>query len=417
MNANPFQNFITNLKDAGKLLDIWEKIICKLSSPNLIHNSKIKIMMDSHKEKEFQCYRVQHNNSRWPYKWWIRFHQDADIDEVKALASSMSIKTAVVNIPLWWAKWWIQCNPKELSKKEIEALSRAWVQKMHEHIWQDIDIPAPDVYTNPKIMAIMMDEYEKINNKSEPWVFTWKPIELWWSLWRNKATAQWWVYVLEEYIKNKWLDKLKLKVAIQGFWNAGYHAARILHWLWFKIVAVSDSSWWIYSKKWIDPQEVYKIKCEKWKVCDSMKLHKGEAKTITNKSLLECDCDILIPAALDNQITEENVKKIKASIILELANGPTTPKADKILFKKWTIVLPDVLCNAWWVTVSYFEWVQNRMQYYWGESEIEEKLKLIMIDAFNTIWSMAENKKISLRKAAFLVAIERIAKAEKLRGI
>lgn len=426
MQNTPLQNFLVNLKLAWELLNIPYETMEKLQTPNEIHNWEIEIILDNWNMQKFNVYRIQHNNSRWPYKWWIRFHPEANLDEVEALAATMTIKTAVVNIPLWWAKWWVQCDPKKLSQKEIEQVARKWIQHMNDFIWVDKDIPAPDVYTNPQIMAYMMDEYEKINKRSEPWMITWKPIAIWWSLGRDTATSQWWIYLLEELIKIKNLDKSKLKVAIQWFWNAWYHAANILHNLWFLIVAVSDSKWWIYAKNWLDPQEVYKMKnknwtihwfyCE-WTVCNDFELHKQDMKLISNEELLECDCDILIPAALDNQIRLDNADKVKASIILELANWPTTPEADKTLESKWITVIPDVIANAGWVTVSYFEWVQNKMWYYWGLHEVNEKLKHIMSNAFHEAWTMAKNKNISLRKACFIIAISRLVEAEMLRWI
>ena len=417
--SNPFQNYLRILKRSWEILWLKEEDLERLTRPNKIHNNKINVKMDNWEEKEFSAYRMQFNNSRWIYKWWIRFHPDANEDEVKALSALMAIKCAVVDIPMWWWKWWVQCNPKEMSAWEIERTARAWVQSMSDFIWKNKDCPAPDVYTNPQIMAWMLDEFEKIKWRTEPWVFTWKPLELWWSQWRGSATAQWWVYVLEEYVKANYLDKTKLRVAVQWFWNAGFFVAKILKELWYKIVAISDSKWASFCKKWevcdinwwISPIDAMKIKREHGSVTDSQNLD-----IISNEELLECDCDILIPAALDNQITKKNAHKIKAKIILELANWPTTTEADKILEEKWIVVIPDVLANAGWVTVSYFEWVQNNMGYYWTEKEVQKKLKPIMVDAFHDIYKLSKEKNISLRESWFAIAVERLLKAMDLRG-
>lgn len=417
--SNPFQNYLKILKRSWEILWIEESELKRLKEPNEVHTEKIKVKMDNWDEKIFDAYRMQFNNSRWIYKWWIRFHPDADEDEVKALSALMAIKCSVVNIPMWWWKWWVQCNPKEMSKWELERTSRAWVQAMAKFIWKDRDCPAPDVYTNSQIMAYMVDEFEKIQKRSEPWVFTWKPLEIWWSQWRNTATAQGGVYVLEEYVKANNLERKKLKVAVQWFWNAGFFAAKILKKLWYKIVAVSDSRGWVYCKKWlacdeewwICPTEIMENKRKHWSVTSNENL-----EIVTNEELLECDCDILIPAALDNQIRKDNADKIKAKIILELANGPTTTEADEILNKNWVVLIPDVLANAWWVTVSYFEWVQNNMGFYWTEEEVQEKLKPIMVNAFSDIHKLSQEKSISLREAAFAIAVQRLLTAMKLRG-
>jgi len=416
---NPFQNYLKILKRSWEILWLKEKDLKRLTEPNQVHNEKIKVQMDNWDEKIFNAYRMQFNNSRWIYKWWIRFHPDANEDEVKALSALMAIKCAVVNIPMWWWKWWVQCNPKEMSQWEIERTARAWVQVMAEFIWKNKDCPAPDVYTNAQVMAWMLDEFEKIKKYTEPWVFTWKPLELWWSQWRWSATAQWWVYVLEEYLKDNNLDRSKMKVAVQWFWNAGYFVAKILRELGYNIVAISDSRWGVYCKEWLEcstkwwicPIDAMETKKKYWSVTDIDNL-----EIISNEELLECDCDILIPAALDNQIRKDNADKIKAKIILELANWPTTTEADKILEKNWKIVIPDVLANAGWVTVSYFEWVQNNMGYYWTEKEVQEKLKPIMVNAFRDMYKLAEEESITLREAGFAIAVKRLLAAMKLRG-
>ncbi|PIR92961.1 glutamate dehydrogenase [Candidatus Falkowbacteria bacterium CG10_big_fil_rev_8_21_14_0_10_43_10] len=407
----PFNNYLTNLEKAAKILNLSEKETAALREPNKVIEKKISVALDSGEQKEFNAYRVQFNNARGPYKGGIRFHPAADISEVKALAALMAVKCATVNIPFGGGKGGVQCNPKELSAGELEKVARAWARAMADDIGVDKDIPAPDVYTTPEIMAYILDEYEKIKGRSEPGLITGKPIDLGGSLGRGTATAQGAVYVLEELIKMLGKEQGQLTVAIQGFGNAGYFAANILHNLGYKIVAVSDSKGGIYNATGLNPVEIMKIKEEQGSVTNA-----AGAQIITNEEILTCDCDILIPAALDNQIREDNTAAVKAGIILEISNGPTTPAADKILREKGVVVVPDVLANAGGVTVSYFEWVQNRMGYYWTEEEVFAKLKPIMVKAFQDIWRFAEEKKIALRDAAFILAVERIVKAMRLRG-
>lgn len=402
---NPFQNYIENLERVSATTNINPSIIEKLKIPNKIIETQIEV-----NGKKYNAYRVQFNNARGPYKGGIRFHPSADINEVKALSALMAIKCATVNIPMGGGKGGVACNPKEMSEIEIEEVSRAWIRKMAEHIGVDKDIPAPDVYTNPQIMAYMLDEYEKIVGHSEPGMITGKPLELGGSLGRGNATAQGGVYVLEKMIEKLGKSPENLRVAIQGFGNAGSHMANLLYKKGMKIIAVSDSNGGIYDENGLNPEELQKIKDEKGTVADAI------GKRISNNELLELDCDILIPAALDNQITKENASNIKAKIVLELANGPTTPDADAILFEKKIHVVPDVLANAGGVTVSYFEWVQNRQQYYWDENEVNDKLKKIMFSAFDSVWNKSIQKNSQMRDAAFLLAVERIAKAMELRG-
>ena len=426
MKNTPFENYLKNLEHASTLLNLSENQKTKLQEPYNIIETEIEIEKDNGDKGKYEAYRVQFNNARGPYKGGIRFHPDADINEVKALAALMAIKCAVVKIPLGGGKGGIKCNPKEMSEQEIEKISRAWTRAMADKIGADKDIPAPDVYTNAKVMSFMLDEYEKIKGRSEPGMITGKPLILGGSLGRGTATAQGGVYVLEELRKNLGLKAKDLKVAIQGFGNAGNNAAFILQQLGYTIVAISDSKGGMYSKNGIDPHQAFRIKEQKGSVnqmycegtiCDLKKLAQDHVEIITNEQLLECECDVLIPAALDNQIREDNADNIKAKIILELANGPTTPEADKILNKKEIIVVPDVLANAGGVTVSYFEWVQNRMQYYWTEKEVIEKLKPIMVNAFATAWRMSKDKDISLRDSCFVKAVERITTAMSFRGI
>jgi len=425
MKNNPFNNYIENLKKALKKLKLPQSVEKILSTPNRIINKKISVRMDNGKSLKLNACRVQFNNARGPYKGGIRFHPDANLNEVKMLAAAMTIKCAVVNLPLGGAKGSVQFDPKKYSRFEIERISRAYAKAISPHIGENKDIPAPDVYTDSKIMSYILDEYEKINNRAEPGVVTGKPIPLGGSQGREAATGQGGVFVLLEIMKAAGLKSKDTKVAVQGFGNVGYHIARLLHEEGFTIVAVSDSAGGLYSKNGLDPRLVHKIKQEKksvtamyceGKVCDSEKLLRDQVQVISNSELLECQCDILVPAALDNQITENNAGKIKAKLILELANGPTNPKADVVLFKKGVTIIPDVLANAGGVTVSYLEWVQNRTGYYWSENEVLEKMRPIMENAARQIFILSKELNIPLREAAFVSAVKTISEAIALRG-
>ena len=404
----PFKNYKTNLKKTIKILNLSKEEIKALETPNKIIKKKIKIINDKGKEQKFDAYRVQFNNARGPYKGGIRFHPDANIEEVKALAATMAIKCAVMDIPLGGAKGGVTFDPKKFSPSEIEKISREWIRIMINEIGQYKDIPAPDVYTTPEIMGYMLDEFEKIKGVKEPGMITGKPINLGGSLGRGTATAQGGVYVLETLVSILELKKKGLKVAIQGFGNAGSNVAMILKKLGYKIVAVSDSKGGVYFETGINPREIVKIKKNDLPINS---LIGSGIKTISNEEIIACDCDILIPAALDNQIRKDNAPQIQAKIILELANGPTTPEADEILKEKGIIVIPDILANAGGVTVSYFEWLQNIRNEKWTKEKIQVKLKLIMKKAFKNVWDLSKEKNITLREASFVLAVQRILKA------
>lgn len=420
----PFENYKKNIEKVSKILELTPRQVKELTTPNNILKKTLKVKTKGG-VKSFPGYRVQFNNARGPYKGGIRFHPGADLDEVKALAALMAIKCAVVGIPLGGAKGGVTVDPKTLDRKEIEELSRAWVRVMAKDIGVHKDIPAPDVYTNDEIMGYMLDEYEKIVGKSEPGMITGKPLALGGSRGRDTATALGGVYVLEALVAILGKKPADLRVAVQGYGNAGYHTARLLHERGYRIVAVSDSQGGLYKKTGLDPQHLYRVKeakkslrslyCE-GSVCDIKKLDEDNTALITNEEILTSECDVLIPAALDNQIRKDNANKIKASIILEIANGPTTPEADEILGKKGIILVPDVLANAGGVTVSYFEWVQNLNGYYWAEDEVHDKLKNVMISAFQHVWNESKEKKVTLRHSAFILGVKRIAEALKCRG-
>ena len=406
---NPFENAIKQLEKANVFAKVEPRIFELIKKPKRIINVKIPVKMDDGKEVSFEGYRIQHNDSRGPFKGGIRYHPNVSMDEVKALSTWMTLKCAVANIPFGGGKGGIIVDPKKLSKAELEKLSRGYIQKIAQYIGPDKDVPAPDVYTDSQIMSWMLDEFEKINGKHLPGVITGKPIELGGSLGRDKATAQGGVFVLEAAIKAlKFSGK---KAAIQGFGNAGSVAAEILYNNGFTIIAVSDSKGGIYSEKGINIAKLMEHKNKTGNV-QNFPL----TKNITNDELLELSTDILIPAALENQITIANANKIKAKIILELANGPTTPEADEILFKKGIHVLPDILANSGGVSVSYFEWVQNLQNYYWDLDEVNKKLKKLMQEAFANVFERAQKNKTDFRTGANILALERVSKAMQLRG-
>ncbi|MFN7161054.1 MAG: Glu/Leu/Phe/Val family dehydrogenase [Candidatus Gracilibacteria bacterium] len=413
MNKSFFENYLTLLQNAAEYLKLDETTIKALSTPQNVFSKEVPVTLENGKEQTFEMYRVQFNNARGAYKGGIRFHPHTDLEEVKALSALMAIKCAVVNVPFGGGKGGITVDPKNLSEKDLELLSRAYMRSLADIVGPDQDIPAPDVNTTGQIMAWMMDEYEKITKKSAPAVITGKPLSLGGSKGRDIATSLGGVYVLQELLSSQKKDGKGMTVAIEGFGNAGMNAAKILHDRGFKIVAVSDSKGAIYSETGVDPYEVEKVK----EATGSVTAYSNsDSKQISNKELFTLEVDILVPAALEKQITEENADQIKAPIVLELANGPTTPEADVILDKKGIIVIPDVLANAGGVTVSYFEWVQNRGGYYWEKEEVFEKLEKIMKTAFKDVHEMSEGKKVSLRKGAFLLGIERIVEAMKMRG-
>ena len=382
-----------------------------LSHPKRIIELSIPVLMDNGKVKNFTAFRSQHNNARWPFKWGIRFHQDVSRDEVKALSMWMSFKCSVIDIPLGWWKGGVIVNPKELSQWELERLSRWYVRGLYKYIWPGQDVPAPDVNTTPQIMAWMMDEYSLLVWKYSPGSFTGKPLSAGWSEWRWTATAQWWVYVLQKILELSGEEVKWKKIAIQWAGNAGLIMAELLVDLWAKIIWMSDSKWWIHDKEGLNIGEISQLKIQKKSVIDYK-----SAKFLGAKEVLELECDILIPAALENQITKENAQNIKAQYILELANGPTTPEADEILYDKWITVIPDILANAGGVMVSYFEQVQNDANFYWEVSEIDAKLHKKITAAAESVYHIAWEHNTFLRNGAYIIAMKRIFDAMKVRG-
>ncbi len=409
-----FENARKQIKTSCNLFDkceVDENIYTIISHPKRVIEVSLPIKMDNGKVRIFTAYRSQHNDSRWPFKWWIRYHEQVSKSEVKALSMWMTFKCAVVDIPLGWAKWWIIVNPKELSEAELERLSRAYVRAIYKYVWPEQDIPAPDVNTNSQIMAWMMDEYSTLVWKYSPWSFTWKPLSSGWSLGRATATAQWWVYVLEEILNLKNDEIKNKKIIIQWAWNAGLTFASLVEELGWIIIWISDSKWWIYNEKGLDLEKIKKLKKSRKSVIEY-----SDAEKISNWEILEMSCDILVPAALENQITKENVENIKAKYILELANWPTTPEADELLFKKWITLIPDILANAWGVMVSYFEQVQNNTNFYWEEEEIDKKLSKKITKAAKEVFEAWKKYKTNLRNAAYTISIKRVINAMKDRG-
>jgi glutamate dehydrogenase (NAD(P)+) len=372
----------------------------------------IPVKMDNGETKVFTGFRIQHNNARGPYKGGIRFHPEETVNTVRCLATWMTLKCAVVGIPLGGGKGGIICNPKEMSAGEIERLSRSYVRQIWELVGPDQDIPAPDVYTTPQIMAWMMDEYSKIKGYGNPGMITGKPITIGGSVGRGDATSRGGMYTIIEAAKHLKINLKGAKVAIQGYGNAGAFAGILLNDdLGCSIVAVSDSKGGIYNEAGLNPHKVLAHKEKTGSV-----INFPGSKNISNEALLELDVVILLPSALEGVITMANVKNIKAKIIGELANGPTAADANEALYKRGIMVIPDILCNAGGVTVSYFEWVQGLYHFWWNEAEVRQKLSEIMIKAFQSVLAESLKRKVSMRKAAYIVAVSRVAEAMKLRG-
>ena len=406
-----FANALKQLKQVQVYAKIPAAILEQLKRPERILQFSFPVTMDDGTTRVFEGYRVQYSSARGPYKGGLRYHPQTNLDEVKALAFWMAVKCAVVGIPLGGGKGGITVDPKKLSVGELERLTRAFVRRLAPFIGPEQDVPAPDVNTTPEIMAWVRDEYERVVGKKVPGVVTGKPLNFGGSAGRTPATAQGGMYVLAEVMEKLKLKPKQVTVAVQGMGNVGGIMAQLLHQAGFKVVAMSDSQSGIYNSKGLDVPIVERFK----KQTGSLKNFPG-AKLVTNAKLLELPVTILIPAALENQITEKNATRIKAKVVFELANGPTTPEADIKLARRKIIVVPDVLANAGGVTVSYFELVQNLQQYYWSEGEVMAKLKPIMVTAFKQIWQRAEQLKVTLRTAAFVIALERIGQAIEARG-
>jgi glutamate dehydrogenase (NAD(P)+) len=410
---NPFEMAKKQIDIASEYLNLDPGSLEKLKNTKRELIVHFPVKMDDGMVRIFTGYRIQHNVSRGPAKGGIRYHPDVDIDEVRALAMWMTWKSAVVNIPFGGAKGGVQCNPKEMSLQEIEHLTRRFTWEISMMLGPEKDIPAPDVYTNPQVMAWIMDTFSMLKGYSVPGVVTGKPIELGGSLGRFEATGRGVVITSLESLKYLKKPIEGAKVAIQGCGNVGGIAARHFDRLGAKVIAISDSRSGLYNEKGLDLQRVLDCKAQySCFVCE-----KKEETEITNQELLELDCDILVPAAIENQITERNASRIKAKIIAEGANGPTTPEADEILHDKGIFIVPDILANAGGVTVSYFEWVQNLQELIWSEEEVLDRLTRIMQRSFKEVLDISLSKKIPMRTAALALGIGRVAEATRLRGL
>jgi len=409
---NPFDIAQQQLDEAAGILELDPGMHAFLREPMRELHVTLPVRMDDGSVQVFKGFRVQYNDARGPAKGGLRFHPEETVDTVRALAAWMTWKTAVVDIPLGGGKGGVVCNPKEMSQGELERLSRAYVRQVGRILGPKQDVPAPDVYTNPQIMAWMMDEFSAMQGHGEPGVITGKPLALGGSAGRMDATARGGMYCLREAAKVLGMDLKGATTAIQGYGNAGYYAQLLgEELLSLKVLCVSDSKGAIHCQDSLECEEV-KAQKDDTGTCVGL----PGAETISNEELLELDVDVLIPAALENVITAENADRIKAKIVVELANGPTTPEADKILHDKGVYVIPDFLCNAGGVVVSYFEGVQNAYNYYWELEEVHDKLDKKMTAAFQAVHETAQTKAVHNRLAAYLVAVTRVAGAVRLRG-
>ena len=394
------------LDKVARIKNFGNEFISRLRQPNRDIRISIPVKMDDGSLQVFEGYRVQYNNTLGPYKGGIRYHPDTEINEVKALAFWMALKCAAVNIPMGGGKGGITVDPKKLSKEELERLSRGWVRGLSDILGPYKDVPAPDVNTTPEIMAWMADEFEKITGDKTKATFTGKPISKGGSEGRGPATGLGGFYVFDALRKELRLPE-KCKVVIQGFGNVGSNAAQIFTEHRHKVIAISDSKGGIYNPNGLDIPKLLEYKKSTGSLSGFNK-ENSQSKNINNEELLKLECDLLIPGAFENVITEENAGKIKAKAILELANGPTTPEADEILFKKGIPVVPDILANSGGVTVSYFEWDQNLKNEHWTEKEVFDKLKPLLKNNSKKILEKARELNTSLRMSAFILALERI---------
>ncbi len=400
------------LDEVALLIGLNESIHGYLRQPKRVLEVSVPVRMDDGSFRMFTGYRVQHNLSRGPGKGGIRYHPDVTLDEVKALAMWMTWKCALVNIPFGGAKGGVICDPKHMSMQELENLTRRFTSEISVIIGPEKDIPAPDVYTTPQIMAWIMDTFSMQHGFSIPGVVTGKPISVGGSLGRDKATARGCLYVVDEAMNELGKQPEGATVAIQGFGNAGMYAAQLMSARGYKVVAVSDSQGGVANDDGLDARGLSAHKLETGSVVG----FKG-AQRIDNREVLEYNCDVLVPAALEKVITRDNASRIKAKIVAEAANGPTVPEADDILFGRGVMVLPDILANAGGVTVSYFEWVQDLQNNFWEEDEINERLKRKMTRAFREAFEQSKRHNVSMRKGAYCVAVDRVAEATKLRGL
>jgi glutamate dehydrogenase (NAD(P)+) len=409
---NPWSNAQRQLDHAAKILQLDPGVHVMLREPMRELHVSIPVRMDDGSVRVFKGFRVQYNDARGPCKGGIRYHPDETVDTVRALSAWMTWKCAVVDIPLGGGKGGVICNPKEMSDGELERLSRGYIGQVGRILGPEKDIPAPDVYTTPQIMAWMMDEFSKLRGYNSPGVITGKPVPLGGTVGRGDATARGAISTVREASKHLGLDTKESTVAIQGFGNAGSFAALLSQsLLQSRIVAVSDTRGGVYNDRGLDAEAIVAHKQRTGSVVGF-----PGAQSITNEKLLELDVDVLWPSALENAITGDNAARVRAKIVAEAANGPTTPEADEILFHKGVFVIPDFLCNAGGVTVSYFEWVQNLCGDQWDESVVAFRLDAKMTKAFHAVLEVSRQHKVDMRTAAYMVAVRRVAEAMRLRG-
>ena len=410
---NPFDMALEQLDEAAKLVKLDKGLHQVLAHPKRVLIVSIPTKMDSGEIQVFTGFRSQHNDARGPYKGGIRYHPQVTIDEVKALSMWMTWKCAIADIPYGGGKGGIICDPKRMSEGELERMTRRYAYGIADIIGPRTDIPAPDVYTGGKEMAWIMDTYSALKgNYGQPEIITGKPLQIGGSLGRAEATGRGLSFTVREAAERLKINMHTATVAVQGFGNAGQYAAQLLEEQGAKVVAVSDSSGGIYNQSGIQIGALRKHKEAKGTVVGFT-----EGKSISNSEVLETDCTILIPAALENQITRKNASKISAEIVAEAANGPTTTEADDILYKNKILVIPDVLANGGGVTVSYFEWLQNLRREYWSENQVNEKLDKNMTRAFSDVYSAHEKYQVNMRKASTLLAVNRVVEAIKIRGL
>jgi glutamate dehydrogenase (NAD(P)+) len=412
VSENPYEIAQRQFDNAAKYLDLKAGIRAKLRVPKRELTVYFPVKMDDGSIQMFTGHRVQHNLARGPAKGGIRYHPDVTIDEVRALAMWMTWKCAVVNIPYGGAKGGVVCNPKVMSQRELERLTRRFTSEIIMFIGPESDIPAPDVNTSAQTMAWIMDTYSMTKGYSVPAVVTGKPVEIGGSLGRREATGRGVMFTTREALKHLGMPIEGARVVVQGFGNVGAIGAQLLQELGCTVIAASDSRGGTYNPKGLNVEDVMRHKAETGTVVG----YPG-SDTVTNKELLELDCEVLVPAALENEITQENADRVKARIIAEGANGPTTPEADDILFDKGSFVIPDILANAGGVTVSYFEWVQGLQNFFWTEDEVNKNLEKIMVKAFQDVLAISQRREVNLRIAAYILAIDRVATATMLRGI
>jgi len=413
VTLNPFEIALKQLDEAANLINLESGMRDVLANPKRVLTVSLPVKMDNGKIRVFTGFRSQHNDARGPFKGGIRYHPQVTVEEVKALSMWMTWKCAIADIPYGGGKVGIICNPKEMSEIELERLTRRYAYSIADIIGPRTDIPAPDVYTGGKEMAWIMDTYSALKgNFGQPEIITGKPLSIGGSLGRTEATGRGLTFTVREAAKKLAVDLKQATVAIQGFGNAGQYAGQLLEDQGAKIVAVSDTRAAVFNKNGLNVEGLRNHKEKNGSVVGF-----PEAKAISGEEILETECTILIPAALENQITQKNASRISAKIVAEAANGPTTPQADEILFKNKILLIPDILANGGGVTVSYFEWLQNLRREYWTESDVNERLDKNISKAFADVYNTHEKHGVNMRKASTLLAIEKVAEATRIRGL